>query len=426
MADSPNSDWMNQWQALSRQYASAWQDMARAGTGAQASAPTAWPQGWEQAARLLSANAGGQGETADRLIDSAKSYAAFMQSMLAASGANAPGAPSWADALRQGFAMMGGNAGLFAHPAAQAWSDMSGQRGNGFAPMMNAMSAMRSMPAATSPAATSGDLKAAFEMPAFGLLREHQEHYQKGAVAWIDYQEQMRRYNALMLDASQRGLARFEGKLAEREQPGRQIESMRALYDLWVDAAEEGYAEVALSPEFREVYGALVNAQMRVRSQVQHEVERMSTDLGMPTRSEINSIGERLQALRREVRERGADGWVDEVAALRAEVAALRAAKRAPPARAQAKGTRAAKPGKPAGRARSARTVRAIDPAPARATSKRELRKDPQRVKKAVAASAGNFASRIEKFANASLGSPRAKLKPAAKPAKPGRKKSRR
>ena len=42
--------------------------------------------------------------------------------------------------------------------------------------------------------------------------------------------------------------------------------SARALFDLWIDAAEEAYAQVALSPEFREVYGAYVNAQMRLRN----------------------------------------------------------------------------------------------------------------------------------------------------------------
>ena len=105
-------------------------------------------------------------------------------------------------------------------------------------------------------------------LPAFGPMREHQEHYRDSALAWIDYQERLKRYNALMMKAARRGFELFEGKLSEREQPGRQIDSLRGLYDLWVDAAEEGYAEVALSGEFRDAYGALVNAQMRVRAQL--------------------------------------------------------------------------------------------------------------------------------------------------------------
>ena len=123
-------------------------------------------------------------------------------------------------------------------------------------------------------------------MPAFGFAREHQERWQKLAQAQLDYQQQNSAYNALMLKASQRAYEVFEEKLAERSEPGRQLTSARALFDLWIDAAEEAYAEIALSPEFREVYGALVDAQMRVRGGVQREVEQMTGALGMPTRSE--------------------------------------------------------------------------------------------------------------------------------------------
>ncbi|HEV7489504.1 MAG TPA: poly(R)-hydroxyalkanoic acid synthase subunit PhaE, partial [Rhodanobacteraceae bacterium] len=73
----------------------------------------------------------------------------------------------------------------------------------------------------------------------------------------------------------------------------------------------------------------LVNAQMRVRSQIQQEVERIATDFGMPTRSELDSIGQRLHDLRREVRNGSAgesSSLAREVADLRREVAALKAA----------------------------------------------------------------------------------------------------
>jgi hypothetical protein len=75
---------------------------------------------------------------------------------------------------------------------------------------------------------------------------------------------------------------------------------------------------------------------MRVRSQIQQEVERIATDFGMPTRSEIDSIGQRLHDLRREVRSRGRSGTSDdlkrEVDRLRREVDSLRAALEARPA----------------------------------------------------------------------------------------------
>ncbi len=409
MADSSHIDWLDQWQALSRQGLAAWQEIARSGEAAHSSPEWA---GWPglQRAPLFCANSGAHNETAERLLEGAKNYAAFMQSMLAASAGNAQGGsgPSWTEALRQGLAAMGGDTGLFEHPAVRAWRAMPGQGGEGFAHMMGALNALRSPPPDTA------DLKAWMNLPAFGLHREQQEHAQKTATAWLEYQEQMRRYSALMLEAAQRGFARFEAKLAEHEEPGRQIESMRALYDLWVDAAEEGYAEIALSPEFREVYGALVNAQMRVRSQTQHEIQRVATDLGMPTRSEINSIGERLQALRREVRARAADASVtDELTRLRDEFAALKASF-----------VRTGKAGATAARtpasARSTRKPRGVAKAAAQPTKKRGVKSAPTAAKSAAAHAAG-FSSRIGKFATTSTGSTRAPAKKRVAPKRPKR-----
>ena len=139
-------------------------------------------------------------------------------------------------------------------------------------------------------------------MPAFGIGREHQERWQKLAQAQMDYQQRDAAYNALMLKAVQRAYELFESKLAERDAPGRQLTSARALFDLWIDAAEEAYAGIALSPEFRETYGALVNAQMRVRQGVQREVENASALFGMPTRTEIDAAHRKIAELERALR----------------------------------------------------------------------------------------------------------------------------
>jgi poly[(R)-3-hydroxyalkanoate] polymerase subunit PhaE len=366
MINMPKNEWMDQWQALSRQYWNAWQDLSREAGAAAGKDPSArpWHEGFEQWSRMF-AGSGKQGETIERVLASAKTFTAFMQSMLQAATAGGS-ATNFTDALRNGFNMPGA-AGMFTNPVATALREISGQGVKGFQEMMERL-------------APGGDpmaeLKSWLRVPAFGFLREHQEHYQKMAAALVDYQEQNGRYNALILKSSQRAFEKFESKLAAREEPGRQIDSLRALYDLWVDAAEESYAEIALSPEFREVYGALVNAQMRVRSQMQQEVERIATDFGMPTRSELDSIGQRLHDLRREVRNGGrgeASGdLAREVDRLRREVASLKAAVDAKPA-----ASRQAAPTKPAAApAKTPRHQRARPAAKKRAPQVAALRAD--------------------------------------------------
>ncbi len=140
------------------------------------------------------------------------------------------------------------------------------------------------------------------KLPAFGFAREQQERFQSLMQVQVEYQEKTAAYNALMSKASQGAYELFESKLAEREEPGRQLTSARALFDLWIDAAEEAYAQIALSPEFRKVYGELVNAQMRMRAGVQQEVEQVCAMFGMPTRTEIDSAHRKIVELERAVR----------------------------------------------------------------------------------------------------------------------------
>jgi hypothetical protein len=145
-------------------------------------------------------------------------------------------------------------------------------------------------------------------VPAFGLDREQQMQQQDLARALLTAAQATGRYQALLQRAATDGLQRLQGKLAQHAEPGQQIDSLKGLYDLWVDAAEEAYAEVALTEEFRAVYGDMVNAQMHVRQLQQKHVEAFCQQLGLPTRSEVSSLGQRVQALRRDLRAMAADG----------------------------------------------------------------------------------------------------------------------
>lgn len=139
-------------------------------------------------------------------------------------------------------------------------------------------------------------------LPTFGLSREHQERWQQLAQAFQDYQRQVGEYDQLMLQVAQDAFARFERKLEEHAEPGRQLQSARALFDLWIDAAEEAYARVAMSDDFRHAYGGLANAQARLRLGVQREVEQVCAQFGMPTRTEVDSAHRKIVELERALR----------------------------------------------------------------------------------------------------------------------------
>ena len=138
--------------------------------------------------------------------------------------------------------------------------------------------------------------------PAVGAAREHQARWQGLARAQQEYREQAQAYAELMQQAVRRAFELFECKLGERQEPGEQLTSARALFDTWIDAAEEAYAETAMSGEFQRIYAQLTTAQLRLRAALQGEVEQMSGLLGMPTRTEVDAAHRKIADLERRLR----------------------------------------------------------------------------------------------------------------------------
>ena len=175
------------------------------------------------------------------------------------------------------------------------------------------------------------------QLAAFGITREFQLDQQALQAAMQAYAQLNARYQGLLQKVNAQGIAKLQGLLAQHAEPGKQVQSLKALYDLWVDAMEEAYAEMALSQEFQEVFGALVNAQMQVRKLQREQTEQLCRELGIPTRSEVDSLGKRLQQLRRELRLREpaqpaqdanlVNALQTQIASLKQELAASKAAK---------------------------------------------------------------------------------------------------
>lgn len=308
MADQA-SDFIRQSQAMAEQSWAQWMRYLQQASGPGMSPLAGMPLGMGAPATMP------MGDVLERSLAGLTQYMEWMQR--AATSQAAPGVPAmgdWQSSLKDLF----GTAG---QPFAQAFNGIDSTAAQGFVQQWQAW-----LTAAGQAGAGDWRTPPYMHMPGFGLQREQQAKQQALLAAMMESAEQQRRYQALILKANAQGLERLQDKLADHIEPGRQIESLKALYDLWIDAAEEAYAEIALSDEFREVYGAMVNAQMRERQLMQEHLEDLCRQLGLPTRSEIDSLGRRLQEVRRELRTRDGGDAAAEVAALRAELAALKRA----------------------------------------------------------------------------------------------------
>lgn len=283
------SDFIKDWQVLAQQSWDAW---LRQLQPPSAAAPP--PAGNEALERTLAGLRG--------CFD-------WMQGV-AAAGASQPGA-DWQSLLRAW-------AGSGNQPFTQAFNGIDNTAAQGFVQQWQAW--LQSMQAGgfAMPTAANGPV------PAFGLHREQLMQQQELTAAIQAALEANARYQALIQQANTQGLERLQARLVQRDAASPPIESLKALYDLWVDAAEEAYAEIALSDEFRAAYGEMVNTQMRVRQLQQRQTGQLCRELGVPTREEVSALGERLQQLRRDLRKQGSDAFADEVLELRREVAALK------------------------------------------------------------------------------------------------------
>ncbi len=292
--------------ALAQQYWTALSEAMRSAGGA--SRPE---DPWKAAMDSWSQLAGGArrrdaNDTVERFSAQAQQWLGMMQQVAGQFAGRSASAEEIAGAWKQ--AMGGGG-----NPFASLFTQMTGRGQSGFdqwyeqvAPMLKGMLGggmpgngmfggmhQYGMP--------QGDMNA-LHMPAFGLHREHQERWQALLEAQQTLQQANEGYKALMLEAGRDAFERFERKLAERSEPGRQLQSARALFDLWIDAAEEAYAEIALSAGFRKAYGELVNAQMRVRAGIQREVELIGGLFGMPGRTEVDAAHRKIAELERQLR----------------------------------------------------------------------------------------------------------------------------
>ena len=138
--------------------------------------------------------------------------------------------------------------------------------------------------------------------PALGPTREFQELWQRMAQLGEQLQQAQRRvleqWNGIVSTALQQLGARASALLAAAPTP----ETLRTLYDLWVEIAEAAYAKAANGPAFAAAQAEFGNADSRLRGVQREYLELAAREFDLPTRSELNTVLQQLRELKRAVR----------------------------------------------------------------------------------------------------------------------------
>lgn len=142
----------------------------------------------------------------------------------------------------------------------------------------------------------------AMDLPALGPTREHLQRGQRAAEAWRRTEDAQRRLQRLWSDALRDAAAHFAARLTPPQPGAVSPEALHALYDLWIDCAEEAYARMAHSDAFCTALADFVNAGSQSRRALQANVEQWAKLLDLPTRNEINTLSQRLRSVEAELR----------------------------------------------------------------------------------------------------------------------------
>jgi class III poly(R)-hydroxyalkanoic acid synthase PhaE subunit len=348
MADIPMTPtaWMDLWLESQRRYVEAWGEMGRAAGagGAAATRADPWSEAmhkgldawWQTVAVGLPA---GTREAASRFLDVGKGYwriGEAFQHLVEASRGFMGGDGEWQKALQEGLKRFQDTV-CGTEAQANPWSGLATFCGMPLDNWRRVVSSLSVLPGdlekalrgegPAGPETLQRALDRLLATPPLGYTREWQEQVQDWAGLWLDHGQALQEYQSQLGSVTTRAVDKLGARLLERAKDGKPIETLREAYDLWVDCAEDAYAEVASSPGFISAQARLTNTLMAVKRHEQQIVAEVQSGLNMPTRREMDTSHRRVQELRREIR--GLEDRLDELPRLYQEVEGLRAEIRA-------------------------------------------------------------------------------------------------
>lgn len=331
--------WPQLWLDSQKQYWDAWMDLSRKAGGAKGELPEApWRQAmdawWKAAAPTLQAE---PQQVYNRLFDMAKAYMRMGEEFWNIfEHMRTTGGENWQDAIRGAFDRFKQGLGGEGRDPWSGFATFWGLPSDNWRQVVSSFSMLpgdfeKSFRAGGTGEPVYAAIDRMLSLPTFGYTREWQEQLQEWSMRYVDYGRAMQEYGTLLSKSTSRAVDILVHRLAEQAKQGKGPDSLRAMYDLWVDCGEEAYGEMANSEAFSRAQAALTNTLMKVKQHEQQLIEEIAASLNMPTRRELNTALCRQHELRRELRhirrdldELDGEGLRETVAELNAEIQKLR------------------------------------------------------------------------------------------------------
>jgi len=75
------------------------------------------------------------------------------------------------------------------------------------------------------------------------------------------------------------------------------------LKDIWIETFEQKFTTLFDSEDFAEIFGQMLKSEVKFNKHVRNLVELLSTNIGMPTRSELDSVYKEIERIKNQMKE---------------------------------------------------------------------------------------------------------------------------
>lgn len=140
-------------------------------------------------------------------------------------------------------------------------------------------------------------------MPGIGYTRKQQEDLARLYKSWTDHEKAQARYNAEMLKLALAALTRFQASLKNPAAEKLSFTSLKDVYAHWVNISEDLYGQFALTEDHAQIYAQMVDSQSAFKKEMNRQTDQWAAQLNLPTRTEVDSLHQRMHDLRRENRD---------------------------------------------------------------------------------------------------------------------------
>jgi len=309
---SETNPWVDQWLKAQQQFVSAWSDMAKPGSEpSSTSQADMWADSFELWRKACSGSSQPEMQHAlDKCFDMGKGYFTMAEQIgkgIAAGASTDEAVMQWLEQIKAMMQQMSGQASTGMPTAVDGFIKQWFGPVESWQQMAAAMAPMQQsawqMPGINTSVFNMGEavdpMGKLLSSPGIGYFREPQEKQQQGIQLALEYQQSNFKFNQAFLQVSITSLQEFQQRVMSPD-PSESPGSLRELYDHWVTISEAHYAEFAMSEEYQALYGDMVNRLMALKKHYSEITDDLLKTMNLPARSEIDTMQQRLQQLRRE------------------------------------------------------------------------------------------------------------------------------